>query len=201
MFKDKIKDPNIYVDYESCEKISSKRIISKFNKEIEKSKVAPLGESNLIVVLDNLRGEYNLPRIIRTAHMFSVREVFVVGTKFFNPYPSVGALRHTRIRMLDTMDEAIKILKKVNYKIYALEPPIYKGKSLVSLDFTKNHSAFLVGNELKGFSINIKEYPFITSTYIPQKGKVESMNVSVAASIALYEWARQQKDVLIDKDL
>lgn len=201
MFKDDTEDLSLYIDYESCEKISSKRIIGKFNKEIEKSKVAPLGESELIVVLDNLRGEYNLPRIIRTAHMFSVREVFVVGTKFFNPYPSVGALRHTRVRMLETMDETISILKDMKYEIYALEPPSYKGKSLISLDFTKKPVAFLVGNEIKGFSVDIKKYPFITSTYIPQRGKVESMNVSVAASIALYEWARQRKDVFIDKEL
>lgn len=186
-------DPK-YIDYESCERLANKRIIAKFEKEIIKSKSATLGINNVIAVLDNLRGEFNIPRIIRSANIFACREVFVIGTPFFNPYPAVGAVRYTRIRFFKNFNEAFETLNDLNYKTYAMAPPRYNGKNLWDLSFNKKESvAFVVGNEHKGLSFNIEDYEGVMPLFIPQHGKTESLNVSVAMSIALAEYDRQQQ--------
>ena len=187
-----------YIDYAHCEKIASHKIIAKFHQEIIKSKNADLGPNNLIPVLDNLKGEYNLPRIIRSANIFGCREVFVVGTPFFNPYPAVGAIRVTRIRMFKDMKEALEELRKMNYEICALLPPKYGAKSIFQSNFSKSGTAFIGGNEGKGLSFDVSLEKDIKPVHIPQQGKIESLNVSVALSVAMAEWNRQ--NVYVDKD-
>lgn len=186
-----------YIDYEHCEKKANKKVILKFHQEIVKSRSAEFGPNKLIPVLDNLKGEYNLPRIVRSANIFGCREVFVVGTKFFNPYPAVGAIRVTRISMFDSMSEALNELRSMKYEIFALLPPRYGGKSIFEHKFSKNGTAFIAGHETKGLSFDITTEKDIKPVYIPQQGKIESLNVSVALSVALAEWNRQ--NVFIDK--
>ena len=147
---------------------------------------------------DNLKGEYNLPRIIRSANIFGCSEVFVVGTPFFNPYPAVGAIRVTRIRMFKNMDEALNELRKMNYEICALLPPKYGAKSIFQIKFSKKGTAFIAGNEGKGLSFDVTMQKDVKPVHIPQQGKIESLNVSVALSVAMAEWNRQ--NVYVDKD-
>ena len=186
-----------YIDYEHCEKKANKKVIAKFHQEMIKSEVADLGPNKLIPVLDNLKGEYNLPRIVRSANIFGCREVFVVGTRFFNPYPAVGAVRATRIRLFDTMSDALSELRQKGYDIFALLPPRYGGKSVFDYKFSKDGAAFIAGHETKGLSFDITKEKDIKPVFIPQQGKIESLNVSVALSIALAEWNRQ--NVFVDK--
>jgi len=54
-------------------------------------------------------------------------------------------------------------------------------------------SAFILGNEGLGISFNPENYPEIASLAIPQFGSMESLNVSIAASIVMYEYIRQQQ--------
>jgi tRNA G18 (ribose-2'-O)-methylase SpoU len=187
-----------YIDYEHCEKMASKKIISKFHQEMVKSQNADLGPNNLIPVLDNLKGEFNLPRIIRSANIFGCREVFVVGTPFFNPYPAVGAVRVTRVRMFQNINEALGELRKMGYEICALLPPKYGAKSIYQSKFSKSGTAFIGGNEGKGLSFDISTQKDVKPVHIPQQGKIESLNVSVALSVAMAEWNRQ--NVYVDKD-
>lgn len=179
-----------YIEHEKTEKIASKKVIDKFKQEMLKSKLAPLGTSELVPVLDNLKGEYNIPRIIRTANIFGSREVFIIGTEFFNPYPAVGAVRHTRIRMFSNIDQALDELRKLDYEIFAMLPPSYGGSSLFDIKLSPR-TAFIAGHEKNGLSFDPKDYKDVKPLHIPQIGPVESLNVSVAMSIALAEWARQ----------
>lgn len=180
-----------YIEHERSERIAQKKVIAKFNQEIVKSKNADLGPSELIPILDNLKGEYNIPRIVRTANIFGCREVFIIGTEFFNPYPAVGAVRHTRIRMFKNIDEVIGELNLMGYQeIFALLPPVHGGRSLFEFEL-KPKTAFIAGHERYGLSFDPKDYKDVKPLHIPQIGVVESLNVSVAMSIALAEWARQ----------
>lgn len=185
-----IENINKYIDYESCERISQKYVIAKFHKEIEKSKLADYGKHHCITVLDNVKGEFNVPRTIRSVNVLGGREVFIVGLDFFNPYPSVGGLRHTKVSFFQSMEECLNKLKEMDYDIFALQAPNHGGTSLYSQTFNKK-SAFIAGHEQFGLSFNPSDYIFVKSLHIPQYGKVESLNVSVAVSIVLSEYVRQ----------
>ena len=63
-------------------------------------------------------------------------------------------------------------------------------KCLHEVTFPKK-SAFIFGHEEFGFSFSMKDYLKIQKIRIEQVGKVDSLNVSIAASIAMYEYARQ----------
>jgi tRNA G18 (ribose-2'-O)-methylase SpoU len=52
-------------------------------------------------------------------------------------------------------------------------------------------SAFIFNNEELGHRFNKNDYPEIKLLKIPQFGRVESLNVSIAASIVMYEYVRQ----------
>ena len=185
-----IDNINQYLDYESCEKIAPKWAIAKFKKELERSKNAQYGKFDYITVLDNVKGEYNTPRIVRTVNILGGREIFVSGIKYFNPYPSVGGFRHTKLSFFEKIEDCILKLKELDYDIFALLPPKYNGSSIYKNNF-KAKSAFIAGHEQFGLSFNISDYDFIKPIYIPQFGKVESLNVSVAVSIVASEYVRQ----------
>ena len=54
-------------------------------------------------------------------------------------------------------------------------------------------AAFVLGHEELGLSIDAAAYPALRRLAIPQSGSVQSLNVAVAASIAMYEYQRQRK--------
>jgi tRNA G18 (ribose-2'-O)-methylase SpoU len=64
------------------------------------------------------------------------------------------------------------------------------GEDLAILQMPEK-SAFIFGNEEFGHRFNNDDYPRIQSLKIPQAGKVESLNVSIAASIVMYEYTKQ----------
>jgi tRNA G18 (ribose-2'-O)-methylase SpoU len=62
--------------------------------------------------------------------------------------------------------------------------------ALPTLDFPRK-SAFIFGHEEFGICFQKADFPDVRSVMIPQFGRVQSLNVSVAASIVMYEYVRQ----------
>ena len=60
---------------------------------------------DLVLVLDHLKAGFNVGKIIRSANVFGIREVHLVGIPPFDPGPTKGALRHTRTRRFATFSE------------------------------------------------------------------------------------------------
>ena len=90
--------------------------------------------------------------------------------------------------------DALNALKVKQYTIYTFLPPKYGGTSIWNTKFNLNGSAFIVGNEVNGISFNIEDFPNIKKIYIPHRGQTESLNVSVAMSIAISEFDRQVRN-------
>jgi tRNA G18 (ribose-2'-O)-methylase SpoU len=62
--------------------------------------------------------------------------------------------------------------------------------ALTSLQLPEK-AAFVLGHEEWGHSFDPQDYPDIEGLSIPQYGEIESLNVAVAASVAMYEYVRQ----------
>ncbi len=142
-----------------------------------------------VLILDNLKVDFNIGKIIRSAEAFGVQGVDVVGTLFFDPLPAKGCMKRVPWTMTKTFYESYQNHLTKGYTFFAFDTD---ATSMIHETDFPDKSAFIMGHEGFGFSFKKEDYPQIKWIKIPQIGKVESLNVSVAASIVMYEFARSR---------
>ena len=145
------------------------------------------GELNFIVVLDNLKASFNVGKIFRSADAFGACEVHLIGTTFFDPTPAMGSFKWVPAVFHETFDSCYAYLIQKGYQICVFEPE--SGEFLHEAKLPEK-LAFVVGHEQFGISFDKDDYD-LQALKIKQLGKVQSLNVSVAASIVMYEYSRQ----------
>jgi tRNA G18 (ribose-2'-O)-methylase SpoU len=113
-----------------------------------------------------------------------------VGIDFFDPAPGMGAFKWVPAHFHTSFFTCYTDLVNKGYTPYILEP----GQGVSVMDTSlPTKSAFIFGHEEFGISFEPDLYPEINRLTIPQYGKSQSLNVSVAASIILYEYVRQHR--------
>ncbi len=148
------------------------------------------GELNFVVVLDNLKASFNIGKIFRSADAFGAAEVHLVGNHFFDPGPAKGSFKKVPALFYENFGQCYDNLSARGYSLFTLEPE--KGTLLHKTKFPEK-SAFIMGHEEFGISFDPSDYPDIGAIAIEQLGNVQSLNVSVAASIVMYEYFRQYR--------
>ncbi len=150
------------------------------------------GADALLVGIAGIQDPGNLGTIIRSAEAFGARAV-LLGEKtvsHFNPKAVRGSagslLRQPLLRV--KLGESITALKQQGVKVLATSS--HKGKPLHEADFT-GAAMIVVGNEGAGVPQEIQSLADELVT-IPHSPRVESLNAGIAASILLYEAARQR---------
>ena len=166
-----------------------KVIQKKFDKQkkINMEHAKP-GTHDLILILDHLKPDFNIGKIFRTSEIFSIREIHVIGTSFFDPTTAMGGLKRVKARFFENFDDSYNRLKDEEYNIYCLDSKTDNHLHEVKL---QQKTAFILGHEEFGPQFERENYPEIKNIKIKQFGVTESLNVSVAASIATYEYIRQ----------
>ncbi len=162
----------------------------RYQKDLNRNLLASPGEHEFVVVLDSLKSSYNIPKIFRSAEAFGAREVHLVNTHPFDPSPAKGSFRKVPARFHETFDECRTALLDQGYELFLLDPA---GEVLLSDSILPRRSAFIFGHEEWGFSFDPAACPDIRRISIPQFGQVQSLNVSIAASIVMYEYVRQHR--------
>lgn len=153
----------------------------------------------VFLILHNIRSLYNVGSIFRTAEGLGVKKIYLTGYTpeshdFFGKIrkdfqkTALGAEKYILWEKQENLFSLIKQLKQDGVQMFALE------QSKNSLDLkkfslgsraSKLGIALILGNEVTGLSPAIlKKCDKIIE--IPMRGKKESLNVSVAAGIALY---------------
>lgn len=160
----------------------------RFRKHRQRNLLAQPGVHSFIIVLDHLKVGYNIPKIFRSAEALGASEVHLIGVDFFDPAPAMGAFKHVPARFYDDFDDCFKALESRGYTFLALDPAA--GTDLASTALPSK-SAFVFGHEEFGLSFDPSGYSGLQTVRIPQFGRVQSMNVSNAASIVMYEYVRQ----------
>jgi TrmH family RNA methyltransferase len=142
-----------------------------------------------ILLLDKIQDPGNLGTIIRSSVAFNIDTIVLSPdtVDLYNPKvirSTEGMLFHTNI-VQASLQETIEELKDKNYKIYGTD--VIDGTSIKELtNEDKSKFALVVGNEGNGVSKNLYD-SFDDILHIEMNDKVESLNVSVATSILLYE--------------
>ncbi len=151
------------------------------------------GETPLIVIADGIEDPQNLGAVIRCAECAGVHGIIIpkrraVGLTPIVTKASAGAIEHMAIAKVSNLADAVEKLKKAGLWIFAAEAG---GTPYYEADF-KVPAAIVLGSEGFGVSRLIKERSDFTVS-IPMYGKVNSLNVSTAASVILCHAARMQR--------
>jgi 23S rRNA (guanosine2251-2'-O)-methyltransferase len=150
-------------------------------------------EKHFLLMLDNIQDPQNLGAIIRTAMCVGVQGVIVPKDRAASPTPAVskasaGALEHIRLARATNLIQAIQRCKASGLWIMGLQKDA--AQSIYAADLSGS-IALVLGGEQKGIRRLVKKKcDFLVS--IPQQGALNSLNASVAASIAMYEAFRQR---------
>lgn len=145
---------------------------------------------DIIVILDHIEDPHNFGAIIRTCESAGIKSIIIpkdrsVKVNATVMKTSVGTLENVKISMVSNLVNTIKKLKDNNFWIIGTD---MEGTDYKKIDYT-GKIAIIIGNEGKGVSRLVKENcDFIAS--IPMKGKVNSLNASVAAALVIYEAVR-----------
>ncbi|MCP4692494.1 MAG: RNA methyltransferase [Desulfobacterales bacterium] len=162
----------------------------RFYREKRLNLLAEPGEYEYIIVLDHLKPGYNIGKIFRSADALGAREVHLVGVDFFNTLPAKGSFKCVPAKFYDAFEACHRDLVDRGYDVFAMEPS--GGESLHSAELP-GRSAFIFGHEEFGLSFDKAAYDGVKTLSIPNSGRVRSLNVSVAASIVMYEYVRRRQ--------
>jgi tRNA (guanosine-2'-O-)-methyltransferase len=150
-------------------------------------------QPSLKVILENIHDPHNVSAIFRTCDAVGVPKVSLVY--YEEPFPKIGkkssasAFKWVEREKFKSIEDCCNNLRSEGFNIFASS--ISAGsENLFELDLTKK-SAIILGNEHRGVSdeaANLADKKFL----IPMFGMVQSLNVSVAAAVILYEALRQR---------
>ncbi|MAT02945.1 MAG: rRNA methyltransferase [Acidimicrobiaceae bacterium] len=148
----------------------------------------------IAVIIVGVQGPYNIGSIIRTAAAERIDHIWFTegATTPSNPKTGKTALgtdRYIKWTEIANANEAIDLARSHGYKVVGLELASHS-IPIHDANFSDN-ICLLIGHEDRGIpSALLEQCDFVT--FIPQLGKIGSLNVSIAASIGLYEIRRQE---------
>jgi 23S rRNA (guanosine2251-2'-O)-methyltransferase len=151
------------------------------------------GTPGLLVLLDGIEDPQNLGAIVRTALAAGAGGVVIperraVGLTETVARASAGAAAHMRVARVTNLARAMEEIKEAGYWLVGLDEHAEKRHTEIDLSVP---IALVLGGEGKGLHQLVRERcDFVVS--IPAVGPIRSLNVSVAAGIALFEVVRQR---------
>jgi tRNA (guanosine-2'-O-)-methyltransferase len=155
-------------------------------------------QTDLTIVIENVWDPHNVSAILRSADAVGIRTVYLLYTIEKAPnlnrhgkQSSASANKWLEFDVFDNTETCFSALRERGFNIYASHLTEHS-IGLHSIDFAQK-TAIILGNEHRGVSDEACERSD-GIYYIPMMGMVESLNVSVAAAVSLYEALRQRSD-------
>lgn len=154
-------------------------------------------DQRIALILDSVQTPYNVGTILRTSAALGVAHLWLVGATESPNHAktnktAMGTQRYVEWTAVETPTEAAAAARAAGYTIVGIE----LADEAVPLEDVSlhGHVCLVVGHEDRGLSKEM--FPLCDAVgYIPQMGKVGSLNVGVAASIAVAEARRQGRQL------
>jgi len=152
-----------------------------------------LPSAGLIVLTDGVEDPHNLGAIIRTAHAAGAAGVVIPERRAASltdvvAKAAAGALEHLPVVRVTNINRTLEELKARGYWIYGLDE---RGSEDYDRVQYAAATALVLGAEGKGLHEQVRKHCDVL-VRIPMRGKIASLNVSVAAGIVLFEWKRRR---------
>ena len=148
-------------------------------------------ERSLVILLDHIEDPQNLGAILRSADVFAA-DLIIAPRRRSAPLTdaavkaSAGAAAWAPLVLVPNLAEALRKLKKAGFWLYAAD---MGGANLPDADLAAR-SGIVLGNEGAGVSRLLKEECDVAVS-IPMAGHVDSLNVSAAAAVLMYDYRRR----------
>ena len=192
-----LKSKNISIEYIDKFKLDK---ISKNNQgiiiKVDDYKYKDISDidDDIVVILDHLEDPHNLGAIIRTCEVAGIRNIIIPKDRSVSVNETVmktsaGALNHINLIMVTNLTETMKKLKKDGFWFVVMD---MSGDNYKKIDYT-GKIGLVVGSEGFGMSKLVEQNCDFIAT-IPMRGKVNSLNASVAAGIIIFEAMSQRCD-------
>jgi tRNA (guanosine-2'-O-)-methyltransferase len=162
------------------------------------TQVAACRQLDLTVVLENVHDPHNISAVLRSCDAVGIGRIYYLRTDqrivedirlVLGQKSSAGTKKWVEIIQFDRLEDLMSLLRSQYTRIIgaALKP---KAESLYTLDLAQS-TALVFGNEHDGIS---EELSAVLDGHfvIPQKGMVQSLNISVACAVTLFEALRQR---------
>lgn len=168
--------------------VRDRNMLQRYRKERQRNMLAEPGVHEFVIVLDGLKPGYNVAKIFRGAEAFGARAVHLIDIGPFDPAPAKGSFRKVPAHFHDRAASCLEELAGQGYALFLLDPSV--GQPLMNTELPRR-SAFIFGHEEFGAGFVADAFPQVRSLAIPQFGQVQSLNVSIAAGIVMYEYVRR----------
>jgi tRNA (guanosine-2'-O-)-methyltransferase len=158
--------------------------------------VASKRQPDLTVVLENVFDPHNISAVFRTCDSVGIQEVYVLNTRLprhekWGRRSSSSSAKWMTIHQFDNLDACMQVLRQQYHRVLtACIAP--NSADMYDLDLTAP-TALVFGNEHSGCSIEIIAASD-GSFMIPQMGIIQSLNISVACAVTVYEALRQRRN-------
>lgn len=141
----------------------------------------------LEIAIENVEHDFNIGSIVRTANSFNVSKVHIIGRKKYNRRGAMCTDKYLEIVHHGTVADFVK--SQQGRELVAIENNVSRAKPLNDKKFVQD-TTLIFGSENNGITPELlekaKDVRFIESF-----GSTRSVNVGVAAGIAMYEYAKQ----------
>lgn len=141
----------------------------------------------LEIAIENVEHDFNIGSIVRTANSFNVSKVHIIGKKKYNRRGAMCTDKYLEIVHHSTIEDFLKTQK--GRELVAIENNTPRAKPLHDKKFIQE-TTLIFGSENSGITPELLD----ASTevrFIESFGSTRSVNVGVAAGIAMYEYVRQ----------
>lgn len=150
-------------------------------------------ENPCLFLLENLQDPGNMGTILRTAEGAGVTGIIMTRDSVdpYNPKvirSTMGAVFRVPFVVVESLPQVFPLLREQGVTTYAAH---LDGSAFYRQDYRKG-TAFLIGNEGNGLTEETAAAADV-KIRIPMKGKVESLNASIAATVLMYEALRQRE--------
>ncbi len=151
-------------------------------------------QPDLTVVLENVFDPHNISAVMRTCDAVGIQEVYVLTNKIprhqkWGARSSSSAAKWLTVHQYEDAEECFKEIRKKYEKIFTTHLSS-DAVSLYEINFTGS-VALVFGNEHTGVSEEIRAMAD-GNFLIPQMGIIQSLNISVACAVSIYEALRQK---------
>ncbi|MBQ2628172.1 MAG: RNA methyltransferase [Kiritimatiellae bacterium] len=141
----------------------------------------------LEIAIENLEHDFNIGSIVRTANSFNVSKIHIIGKKKYNRRGAMCTDKYLRIIHHATIDDFINTQE--GRELVAIENNTPRAKPLDGKNFVQA-TTLIFGSENNGITPELLSESHDVR-YIESFGSTRSVNVGVAAGIAMYEYIRQ----------